>query len=209
MAASKDVAPMTAFLYVPFSLIICEHNIRKRNPSLAKLYDDHPELFKKHREAEYNLLIIFIMHEISQGEKSFWYPYLEIINRPDLPFMWSDSELDEFQDAVLIRTIKSYREEFESDWKEIYSVFHLKKYDHILPGVSDAGNFESLRELYIRAFDSVVTRCFGWGLPCTMMVPFADCINHHNVDSSYEMIRKSWPPLSLDQRQAKYCDLWR
>jgi hypothetical protein len=42
-----------------------------------------------------------------------------------------------------------------------------------------------------------------------MMVPFADCINHHNVDSSYEMVRKCWPPLSLEQRKAKYCDIWR
>lgn len=88
-------------------------------------------------------------------------------------------------------------------------MFHKNQYDHILPGVSDMANFESLRELYIRAFDSVVTRCFGWGLPCTMMVPFADCINHHNVDSSYEMVRKCWPPLSLEERQAKYCDIWK
>lgn len=42
-----------------------------------------------------------------------------------------------------------------------------------------------------------------------MMVPFADCINHHNVDSSYEMVRKCWPPLSLEERQAKYCDIWK
>ena len=34
----------------------------------------------------------------------------------------------------------------------------------------------------------MVTRCFGWGLPDTCMVPFADCINHANVDSSYELI---------------------
>lgn len=96
MAASKDVAPMTAFLYVPFHLIICEHNIRRRCPDLSTVYDSHPELFKTHREAEYNLLIIFIMREITLGDKSFYYAYLEIINRPDLPFMWYDSELDEF-----------------------------------------------------------------------------------------------------------------
>ena len=23
-----------------------------------------------------------------------------------------------------------------------------------------------------------MTRCFGWGLPETMIVPFADCMNH-------------------------------
>jgi len=40
----------------------------------------------------------------------------------------------------------------------------------------------------------VVTRCFGWGLPKTTLVPFADCINHHNVDSSYELIHRNWDP---------------
>ena len=40
----------------------------------------------------------------------------------------------------------------------------------------------------------MVTRCFGWGLPCTTMVPFADFINHHNVDSSYELISKCYNP---------------
>lgn len=39
MAAKKDVPPMTAFLYVPFKIIICEHNIRKMKPELALLYD--------------------------------------------------------------------------------------------------------------------------------------------------------------------------
>jgi hypothetical protein len=42
MAAKKDVPPMTAFLYVPFKVIICDHNIRKRNPEVAKVFDAHP-----------------------------------------------------------------------------------------------------------------------------------------------------------------------
>ena len=84
---------MTAFLYVPIELVISEHNLRKRNPTISELYDKHPELFKTHRDAEYNTMIIYVMHEMSLGEKSFWHPYLEIISRPDLPMMWEDSEL--------------------------------------------------------------------------------------------------------------------
>ena len=37
-----------------------------------------------------------------------------------------------------------------------------------------------------------MTRCFGWGLPKTSIIPFADCINHHNVDSTYEMINTAY-----------------
>jgi len=46
------------------------------------------------------------MHEISLGEKSFYQPYFAIISRPDLPMMWTAEELEEFQDAVLIKSIK-------------------------------------------------------------------------------------------------------
>lgn len=42
-----------------------------------------------------------------------------------------------------------------------------------------------------------------------MMIPFADCINHHNVDSSYELIHSDWPPLSLKEREAKFSHIWK
>jgi len=123
MAAKKDVPPMTAFLYVPFKVIICDHNIRKRNYEVAKVFDAHPEFFKTHKDAEYNTLIIYVMYEMSLGDKSFWHPYFEIISQPDLPMMWTDEELNELQDAVLIRQIKQYREEFEEEWRLIYKCF--------------------------------------------------------------------------------------
>mmetsp|Transcript_1815 Transcript_1815/g.2607 ORF Transcript_1815/g.2607 Transcript_1815/m.2607 type:complete len:105 (-) Transcript_1815:1271-1585(-) len=30
------------------------------------------------------------------------------------------------------------------------------------------------------ALGFVQSRAFGWGLPCAMLVPFADCLNHSN-----------------------------
>lgn len=33
------------------------------------------------------------------------------------------------------------------------------------------------------------------------MVPFADFINHHNVDSSYELISKDVPPKSYSSEE--------
>lgn len=32
-----------------------------------------------------------------------------------------------------------------------------------------------------------VTRCFGYSLPYLMMVPLADCANHHATDNQYEL----------------------
>lgn len=45
-----------------------------------------------------------------------------------------------------------------------------------------------MEPFFYKCFNTIVTRCFGWGLPKTSLIPYADCINHHNVDSTYEFI---------------------
>ena len=64
MAAKTDISPMQAFLYVPTNLVISVYNLRKRNPPLALIFDKHPEIFKTHRDAEYNTMVIYVMQEI-------------------------------------------------------------------------------------------------------------------------------------------------
>lgn len=85
----------------------------------------------------------------------------------------------------------SFREEYEREFDLIFSTFRKNGYEHVWPGVT-ADNEQQARELlepvFYKCFNRIVTRCFGWGLPHTCMVPFADCINHHNVDSNYEYI---------------------
>ena len=78
------------------------------------------------------------------------------------------------------------------------------KYEDIIPGISDPSNKDMLREKYISAYLTVISRCFGWGLPCTTLIPFADCINHHNVDSSYDLIKSEWKPMSVEQYHEKF-----
>mmetsp|Transcript_41062 Transcript_41062/g.53849 ORF Transcript_41062/g.53849 Transcript_41062/m.53849 type:complete len:151 (+) Transcript_41062:535-987(+) len=120
--------------------------------------------------------------------------------------LWTDHELMQFQDAVLIENVRRYRREFEEEWDLIYSTLSSNNYDHIIPGISDPSKKEELRETYIWAFCGVVTRCFGGGLPCTTMAPFADTINHHNVDSSYDLIKAEWRPLPLDDKLSRFAD---
>ena len=64
-------------------------------------------------------------------------------------------------------------------------------YEDCWPGVCDeplAETKDKFEKIFYRCFNTIVTRCFGWGLPKTSLIPFADCINHHNVDSTYEFI---------------------
>jgi hypothetical protein len=38
-------------------------------------------------------------------------------------------------------------------------------------------------ELFVEAHTLVCTRCFGYSIPYLMLVPLADCANHHAVDN--------------------------
>ena len=82
----------------------------------------------------------------------------------------------------------NYREEFEVEFELIYMTLSKNGYEDYFPGIEDPEKKEDMKRLFLHCFVSVVTRCFGWGLPKTSMIPFADCINHHNVDSTYELI---------------------
>jgi hypothetical protein len=73
-AAKKDIPPMKCYLFVPQHLIINEI-VCRRNKLCNKVYELHPEIFKHHHDAEYLLMIVFLVHQRLLGEKSFWYPF--------------------------------------------------------------------------------------------------------------------------------------
>jgi hypothetical protein len=56
------------------------------------------------------------------------------------------------------------------------------------PDLIDASQFTPKN--YKLAFTITVTRCFGWSLPHTSVVPFADCANHFIIDNQYELYSK-------------------
>lgn len=33
-----------------------------------------------------------------------------------------------------------------------------------------------------------MTRCYGWSLPHSMLIPFADCLNHHYLAVDHCMV---------------------
>lgn len=76
--------------------------------------------------------------------------------------------------------------------------------------MDDSKPLETLKaefeELFYKCFNTIVTRCFGWGLPKTSLIPFADGINHHNVDSTYEFICEELhkPLHDLNDNQKNY-----
>jgi hypothetical protein len=94
MAAAKDLPPSTSFLFVPQELHINKHNIKIRAPDLWKdVYEKHPEIFTTHYDHQYLRLIVYVFYELLKGEKSFWYPYFEVISWSDIPMLWESDEL--------------------------------------------------------------------------------------------------------------------
>lgn len=67
----------------------------QRDPVCGPIYRQHPEIFEKHYDSEYLLMITFVMHHELLGEKSFWYPFWQVTNEADLPMRWRPDEVDE------------------------------------------------------------------------------------------------------------------
>ena len=133
------------------------------------------------------------MHHMLIGEKSFWHPFWQVINLSDMPMRWEPEEVRELQDAYLEREIGTYKDEYFNEFYLIFNCFREHEYEHVWPGICDPTKTEKeiiawMEPFFYKCFNTIVTRCFGWGLPKTSLIPYADCINHHNVDSTYEFI---------------------
>lgn len=69
----------------------------------------------------------------------------------------------------------SFIEEVATDFEPTFNVFQqiVNNNREIFPQPLN-------RQLFDYCYGVVMTRCFGWGLPETMLVPFADFLNHHS-----------------------------
>ncbi len=123
--------------------------------------------------------VAFECNHLPIDDKSFWKPYFDILPDADLLPRWSDAELKELQDPELIREAVEYRDEVEAEWSLIHKL--LKKYPATFP------KGKVTKKMFMFAYANVVTRCFGWSLPCTMLIPVADLLNHAPIDAGNEM----------------------
>lgn len=122
------------------------------------------------------------MFEQQKGEKSFWWPYLDLM--PEVKFFcdWPDEDVDNTQDANVIKDQLEFKKTLDKEWSVLEKA--LKKYIAI---------FEPRtlkREVFVKLYAQVCTRCFGWGLPFTSMVPMADNLNHNDVTVVQELVNK-------------------
>ena len=135
---------------------------------------DNPHLFIKHPDCDQLSLAVFLLSEYLKGpDQSFWWPYLDVMNESDLACFWRENELDRLCDYELKKEADTYREEVVYEWEEISKILPL--YPLLFPGAT--------KEAFMLMYNYACTRCFGWTLPSTMMVPLADFLNHQPCDT--------------------------
>ena len=177
MAAQKEIGLTEAYLYVPMKLVICESKVRKSE--IGHLLDLYEDTFSDPNVGEHLKLTFFVLHEMSKGEKSLWAPYFAISEMPDIPMLWDDKDLKELHDEIMVQAVMDQREEIMEEHENMLEI--AQNHSDIL----DPAFFTF--ENFCNAHLQVVTRCFGYSIPELMLVPFADCANHHAADNIFEI----------------------
>ena len=207
-AAKRPVGFNEAFVYVPMRLVICESKILQTE--VGPILKQYPELFTEgdggRTNGEHLTIMLFLLHEMSKGEASFWYPYFQISESPDQLSEWPEDILDELQDPILKLAAQDAHEQNEEEFELFLEVAAAHS------DVLDVSFFTYAN--FMRAHTQVTTRCFGTATEI-MVVPFADCANHHVTDSEFHLLnhrlamkhleaKKEGKPPEVSQDEAKY-----
>ena len=112
------------------------------------------------------------MYERKKGKNSLWQPYFDLQPIVDTPIEWGPEDLDFIEDHSLIKEINDARQIIANDYDNFAKI--IKDHRDVLT----TNTFVD----YLWAAQFVTTRCFGWYLPYTMLVPMVDNVNHDHVD---------------------------
>lgn len=66
MGANKDIPPQTAFLFVPYKMIITIDTVKQSK--IGHIIEKHKEVYKDHYDSDYLILITYFMYEMMKGE---------------------------------------------------------------------------------------------------------------------------------------------
>ena len=155
-------------VYVPNKLLITVE--RARSSTIAHIFDSFDNLFKANEDRDFLVLVVFVLFEMGKGEFSLWGPYFEAVDPGTLACYWPKEVLDMIDDQELTWALNEYKSSMEEQFDLIEKLFKI--YPEHFP--QEVCGYEKFKH----ASCFVATRCFGWGLPTTIVVPFADNVNH-------------------------------
>eukprot|EP01036_Dinobryon_divergens_P030163 gene30164-39360_t len=171
--ATDNISPMEYMIVIPGNLMISPPIILE-NPEIGQLLKASMDILQGDI-----LLAVFMMHETLKGDKSFYAPFLRILPEPSNISEWTDSQLNLLQDTTLFLRAKNRRNQLTYLYNRAIGGLN-RRYPENFPLVD-----YSLK-LFKFCWNSVQARAFGRRLPWSAMVPFADCLNHSNVQTKYD-----------------------
>ena len=181
--ATEPIEHREAFCAVPYKMLITVERTR-RHPVLGPIIEENPQLFSEEEKGDWEqlTLVLSLIYEWQLGDESFWKPYIDLM--PDVKFFchWSEADIIETQDYHLIQHANEYKRELFEEWTEMAQA--MGKYPNVFEHKSLAP------EVFYKFYAQVCTRCFGWGLPSTAMIPMADNHNHSDVTVVQEIVHK-------------------
>ena len=173
--ATDDIHTNEPMLYVPENIMISPP-ICKANPLIGHVFTENEDFFARDDDT---MLAVFVMFEKERGHDSFWYPYLAMLPWPCSVADWSPTELNELQDRRLMQEATMRPVKLKKKYNLLMTLL-CDKY-------SDLFSKETFTlEKYVFAWMTIQARAFGRRIPWTALVPFADCLNHTNVQTKYD-----------------------
>ncbi|CDW80523.1 UNKNOWN [Stylonychia lemnae] len=126
-------------------------------------------------------LALFYMHQLLLGTESHLYHAISVSAPADLPFQWTEEEIEFIQDTQAIGLIKRLRVQCLQEADEIYGkVMEHGCVDKFCPGEHTKENFV---KQYFQAWSMTQSRLisFGFNLKYYSMLPMIDSMNHHTA----------------------------
>ena len=172
--ATEDIGTDEFLLEIPVQLMMSP--LAAYASEIGPYLRKNADIVKPHSDI---FLTIFIMHERRKGTQSFYYPFLKILPEPGSIAHWSDEELQALQNDALLVRAKGRTMLVESTYRRTIVVLSSRH-----PEIFSLEDFSF--ENYKFCWYSIMARAFGKRLPWTSLVPFADCLNHSNVQTKYD-----------------------
>lgn len=110
VVARRDIEAEEPVMAIPMNFVIWEHTIQDRIRDMP-----HQSIKSALRvlKSDDDLLTLFLMYEASLGNASDWFPYLQLLPRPEdihLPVFFDERELLALQDNYMINAVRTQQD---------------------------------------------------------------------------------------------------
>lgn len=136
----------------------------------------HPYYFAGHPQADFDTLLVFLIYEKSKGAQSKWATYFDAIGDLELIVDWTEHDLIQLQDPLLVYHIEEQIQKIESKFQSLSEIF--EEHSDIFP----SGTI--LRQTFDWSFRVLSTRSTSY--PDLRLVPMLDFLNFSNHELVFE-----------------------